>query len=263
MSSHSSTALNSSAPSNTTTSSNNDLSTSPFEFSRMILDPGMAHQISTTFAMVPTATVLLRHFLFLSQNIQQLRLDMERHRTEHTNAFRQLMQMRTIQQGMYPILLEYRRRQQNARRRVSPSSDELPYPSLTPHRVPAPSPVPTPMTSPTAPPSDLPLDQPLPPSPSDSPQSVQILPIDTTPPPFNELEQLVTAYLIEHPPNANDNKSADNSPSPSFISFEPEQGTRENPIDIDLLPATVIPQYIARLHQTRSMPHSNFCHHCQ
>ena len=65
------------------------------------------------------------------------------------------------------------------------------------------------MTSPTAPPSDLPLDHPLPPSPSDSPQSIQILPIDTTPSPFNELEQLVTAYLIEHPPNANDNESAD------------------------------------------------------
>ena len=167
------------------------------------------------------------------------------------------MQMRTIQQGMYPILLEYRRRQQNARRRVSPSSNELPYPSLTPHRVPAPSPVTTPMTSLTAPPSDLPLDHPLPPSPSDSPQTIQILPSDTTPSPFNELEQLVTAYLIKHPPDANDNENTDNSPSPTFKSFEPEQGTQENPINVDLLPATVIPQYIARLHRTRSMPHSS------
>ena len=84
----------------------------------------------------------------------------------------------------------------------------------------------TPMTSPTAPPSDLPADHPLQPSPSDSPQTVQILLIVATPSPPNELKQLVTAYLIEHPPDATDNESTNNSPSPSFKSFEPDQETR-------------------------------------
>ena len=106
----------------------------------------------------------------------------------------------------------------------------------------------TPMTSPTAPPSDLHTDHPLQPSPPYSPPTVQILPIATTPSPPNELEQLVTAYLTEHPPDADDNESTNNSPSPSFKSFEPEQGTQENPIDVNLLPATVVPQYIAQLH---------------
>ena len=106
----------------------------------------------------------------------------------------------------------------------------------------------TPMTSPTAPPFDLPTDHPLQPSPSDSPQTVQILPIATTPSPPNELKQLMRAYLIEHPPNANDDENTDNSPSPSFKSFEPDQGTRENPIDADLLPATVIPHIRKTIH---------------
>ena len=106
------------------------------------------------------------------------------------------------------------------------------------------------MTSPTAPPSDLPANHPLQPSPSDSPQTVQILLIATTLSPPNELKQLVTAYLTEYPPDANNNESTHNSPSPSFKSFEPDQGTQENPIDVDFLHATVIPQYIAQLHRT-------------
>ena len=85
----------------------------------------------------------------------------------------------------------------------------------------------TPMTSPTAPPTDLHAHHPLQPSPPDSPQTIQILPIATTPSPPNELEQLVTAYLTEHPPDADNNESTNNSPSPSFKSFEPEQGTQE------------------------------------
>ena len=120
----------------------------------------------------------------------------------------------------------------------------------------------TPITSPMAPPSDLPPDHPLQPSPSDSPQTVQILPIATTPSPFNELEQLVTAYLTEHSPDADDNESTNNSPSPSFKSFEPEQGTRENSIDVDLLPTTVVPQYLLLVAiAMHGMYESFFCIH--
>ena len=67
----------------------------------------------------------------------------------------------------------------------------------------------TPMTSPMAPPSDLPPNHPLQLSPPDLPQTVQILPITTTPSPPNKLEQLVSAYLTEHPPDTDDNESTD------------------------------------------------------
>ena len=199
--------------------------TNPHEFSHLIQEPEMRHLIQLRFAQAPQSLTFMRHYHFLSDGIRRLQSNLNRHRGEQNAIFDIMNENRTYQIAISLIITEYHRMRQRRNQAME-----------------------TPMTSLTAPPSDLPPDHPLQPSPSDSPQTVQILPIATTPSPSNELEQLVTAYLTEHPPDADDNESTNNSPSPSFKSFEPEQGTQENPIDVDLLPATVVPQYIARLH---------------
>ena len=185
----------------------------PHEFSCLIQEPEMHHLIQLKFTQAPQSLTFMRHYHFLSKGIKHLQSDLNRHRGEQNAIFNIMNGNRSYQIAISPIITEYRRMRQRRNQAME-----------------------TPMTSPTAPPSDLPPDHPLQPSPSDLPQTIQILPIATTPSPFNELEQLVTAYLIKHPPDINNNESTDNSPSPSFKSFEPEQGTRENPIDVDLPP---------------------------
>ena len=175
----------------------------------------MCRIIQLTFAETPQSLTFMHHYHFLSEGIERLQSDLNRHREEQNAIFDIMNGNKSYQIAISPIITEYSHMRQRRNWAME-----------------------TPMTSLTAPPSDLPADHPLQPSPSDSPQTLQILPIATTPSPPNELKQLVTAYLIEHPPNANDNESTDNFPSPSFKSFEPDQGTQENPIDVNILPAT-------------------------
>jgi hypothetical protein len=221
--------------------------TNPLEFSRLIRRSDILHMIRLSFAEAPQPLALLRYYHFLSEGIECLQSDLNKYRKERDAIFNLLNENRNYQVAISPIITEYRRRRQRANQAME-----------------------TPLTSPIVPPPDLPANHPLQPSPPNSPQTVQILPIDETSLPSNELEQLVTAYLTENPP---DNESTDNS-STSFKSIEPDQGTQEHPIDVDqgtqeqpidvdLLPATTIPHHIARLHRTRSMPHSSFCNHCQ
>ena len=99
----------------------------------------------------------------------------------------------------------------------------------------------TPVTSPTEPPVNLPEEQPIHvPTTPDFPQTVPILPISV---PIIETTR-ASSPLLSSP-------------------FEPRQGTRNEPIDVDRLPSTPLSLHIAQLHRTRSTPASGYCDHCR
>jgi hypothetical protein len=98
------------------TSSSDNLSTtaepvlSPAELSRLIAEPDMLYSISTTFASKPTTTAILRYYAFLSRSINQLELDLDRHQLELQAMFLHLMETRSFQTKIRPIVHEYRRK---------------------------------------------------------------------------------------------------------------------------------------------------------
>jgi hypothetical protein len=97
-------------------SSSDNLSTtaepvlSPTELSRLISEPDMLYSISTTFASKPTTTATLRYYAFLSRSINQLELDLDRHQLELQAMFVHLMETRSFQTKIRPIVHEYRRK---------------------------------------------------------------------------------------------------------------------------------------------------------
>ena len=163
------------------------IETNPHKFLRLIQEAEMHRLIQLTFAEAPQSLTFMCHYHFLFEGIECLQSDLNQHREEQNTIFDIMNGNRSYQIAISPIITEYHHMRQRRNQAME-----------------------TPMTSPTAPPSDLPADHPLQPSPSDSPQTVQILPIATTPSPSNKLKQLVTAYLTEHPPDTNDNESTNN-----------------------------------------------------
>ena len=119
----------------TTSSVPNEPQVSPYELSRMVLEPGMAHVTSIAFANMPTSLAFLCHYCFVSQNIEQLQLDLERHRIECDDIFRGLNKNATFRAALHPVITEYCQRRQHQSpppSPTSPSSLELQPESLPP-----------------------------------------------------------------------------------------------------------------------------------
>ena len=94
------------------------------ELSHLLLDQEMNFAVATAFSSSPLSTTLLRHYLFLSQNIEQLRQDLLRHQQERESIFDVLSHSAPFQDIITPIVLNFRYRQ----RRVVPVTP--PSPSL-------------------------------------------------------------------------------------------------------------------------------------
>ena len=90
----------------------NSLRTTPIELHQLLLDPGMIPILNDAIASRPVATALLRYYTFLSQNIEQIRLNLSRHQIEREDIFRILVADPMFVQVMEPVLTTYRRRGQ-------------------------------------------------------------------------------------------------------------------------------------------------------
>ena len=101
---------------------------SPDELSCLIIETDLAYPIARAFASKPTSTAVLRNYAFLSRSIDRLKLDLERHRLEQQALFTYLMESRTFQTKIQPIVHQYRRRNGHTRYRYHPY-DRTPSPA--------------------------------------------------------------------------------------------------------------------------------------
>ena len=81
------------------------------ELSRLLLDQEMNFAVATAFSSSPLSTTLLRHYLFLSQNLERLRQDLLRHQQERESIFDILSHSAPFQEIITPLVLNFRYRQ--------------------------------------------------------------------------------------------------------------------------------------------------------
>ena len=84
--------------------------TSPAELGLLLSSPSLSQQIGATFNQNPTVTAILRYYCFVTQNIDRLQLDLERHDIERTGHFGHLMGSDAFQHDIRPLIEEYRQR---------------------------------------------------------------------------------------------------------------------------------------------------------
>ena len=89
------------------------------ELSRLLLDQEMNFAVATAFSSSPLSTTLLRHYLFLSQNLERIHQDLLRHQQERESI---LSHSAPFQDIITPIVLNFRYRQ----RQVSPVNPPSP-----------------------------------------------------------------------------------------------------------------------------------------
>ena len=103
------------------------LMTSPTELGLLLSFPPLNQQIGSTFDNNPTVLAILRYYCFITQNMDHLHLNLERHDIERTDLFRHLMNSHAFQDDIRPLIEEYRQRI----RRNEPY-DRRPEPPRTP-----------------------------------------------------------------------------------------------------------------------------------
>ena len=173
---------------------------SPDELGRLVTYPPLNQQIGATFGNNPTTLAVLRYYCFLTQNIDQLRLDLERHDIERTDIFGHMMNSQSFQNSVRPLVEEFRQRP----RRNEPYN-QRPTPPRTPSVLfsndPSRYDVPT-----------SPRDIPLPPS-DESPPTTNTVPIHDNESDLSSYDESLSFYT---PPT---------DPGPL--------GSQSNPIDVD------------------------------
>ena len=179
--------------SNTSYISANEPVVTATELSHILMDDGSAAAIYHAFHPTPTLSMTLRHYLFISINIERIRRDLDRHRIELDNMFQLLIQSDQFQRNMNSIVLNYRDRRQSTRTQSPP------------------------------------------------PQTVEI-----------------------HDDRSN---SSNESPEEFHTPEAEEQGTQNNPINVDFQPPSPHPTHLAIIphvtaRRTRSMDSPTFCTTC-
>ena len=86
------------------------LMTSPAELGLLLSFPPLNQQIGATFDNNPTILAILRYYCFITQNMDHLHLNLERHDIERTNLFGHLMNSPAFQDDIRPLIEEYRQR---------------------------------------------------------------------------------------------------------------------------------------------------------
>jgi len=94
----------------TSTNTSSPLMLSPDELERLVNYPPLNHQIGATFSTNPTTLAVLRYYCFLTHNMDQLHLDLERHDIKRTDLFGHLMHNTGFQSSMRPLVEEFRQR---------------------------------------------------------------------------------------------------------------------------------------------------------
>lgn len=115
--------MSSSSNDSTTASS---LQLSPHEFSRLLLDPEMIHQVSRALDSDPLHSVITRYFCYASQAIDRLEFELEIHRREQGRIFDRLFENQTFQDRIRPIVQNYRRRNMHHPYNRTPSPPHTP-----------------------------------------------------------------------------------------------------------------------------------------
>ena len=92
------------------------------ELSRLLLDQEMNFAVATAFSSSPLSTTLLRHYLFLSQNLEWIHHNLLRHQWERESIFDVLSHSTPFQDIITPIVLNFRYWQ----RQVSPVNPPSP-----------------------------------------------------------------------------------------------------------------------------------------
>ena len=88
------------------------------ELSRLLLDQEMNFAVATAFSSSPLSTTLLRHYLFLSQNLEQLHQDLLCHQQERESIFDVLSHSAPFQDT---IMLNFQYRQHQVSPVIPPS----------------------------------------------------------------------------------------------------------------------------------------------
>jgi len=187
------------------------IGTSAVELSRMFVDPISDEKLRTAFADQRTNFAILRQYHFVTEGLNHVLYDLNRHRTERNALYRELMTSLRFQETLDPILMDFRRRQQTN----DPSP--LVIPSILP-----------PSTTTT-----------------DSPQSVSIhsppqstTPIDDPPTstsPTGSNESVLSYYTASQEELGTPNHPIDVDliPDQQVTATYEEMGTQTNPINVD------------------------------
>ena len=86
------------------------LMTSAAELGLLLSFLPLNQQIGATFDNNPTVLAILRYYCFITQNMDHLHLNLERHDIERTDLFGHLMNSPAFQDDIRPLIEEYRQR---------------------------------------------------------------------------------------------------------------------------------------------------------
>ena len=213
------------------------LMTSPAELGLLLSFPSLNQQIGATSNNNPTITTILRYYCFITQNIDHLQLNLERHDIERTSLFRHLMESDAFRNDIRPLIEEYRQRI----RRNEPY-DRRPEPPRTPSdpRSEEPSL------------SDIPVspeDIPLPTSDESSDPSIPVtVPIhdraSSSLSSFDEDESLDESPDYHTAPT-NPHERIDELVYPQSVASDSPLGSQEHPIDVDDIPEVLMPNIVS------------------
>ena len=212
------------------------LLTSPTELGLLLSFPPLNQQIGTTFDNNPTVLAILRYYCFITQNIDHLHRNLERHDIERTDLFGHLMNSHIFQDDIRPLIEEYQQRS----RRDEPCN-QRPEPPCTPSNPrseePSLSDIPT-----------SPEDIPLPTSDKLSNSSIlHTVPIhdraSSSLSSFDENESL-NELLNYHTAPTNQHNRVDESVDNEPVAPDSPMGSQEHPIDVDEIPEVPTPNVV-------------------
>lgn len=79
------------------------------ELSRIVCSSTLDDSLHYAMAGLPTSSMAIRNYQFISHGIGRLQLDLINHRNERESLFQELMERRHFREAIYPVMMEYRR----------------------------------------------------------------------------------------------------------------------------------------------------------
>ena len=210
------------------------LMTSAAELGLLLSFLPLNQQIGATFDNNPTVLAILRYYCFITQNMDHLHLNLERHDIERTDLFGHLMNSPAFQDDIRPLIEEYRQRI-----RRNEMYDRRPEPPQTPS---------DPRSHGEEPSlSDIPIspeDIPLPTSNESSNPSIPV-----TVPVHDRASSSLSSFdenesLDYHTAPTNPHDRVNEPVHTQSVTPDSPLGSQEHPIDVDDIPDIPIPNII-------------------